>query len=363
MTNVIEIVNLKKTYSSSHGMHSALKDVSLTVPEGCIYGIIGLSGAGKSTLVRCINGIESKTGGSVKVLGQEVGDLGANGLKSLRRNIGMVFQQFNLMPSRTVIQNVLLPLRGTSVPRGERKVKAERLLELVGLERYADAYPSQLSGGQQQRVAIARALANDPQILLCDEATSALDPDTTKTILDLLVKLNREYGLTVIVVTHQMDVVKTICTDVSVIDQGRIVEQGSVYKIFADPEASLAKRFVESSTGLNRILSLIDSGSSAIGLDEGERLIHMQYVDKKVSEALVSEITKRFGLTVNIVYGSLEIIENYPLGGIIAKFVGSGHGVEESIDWLRSKGIKVDDLTPRFGSKAEADAKKEKGDD
>lgn len=182
MTNVIEIVNLKKTYSSSHGMHSALKDVSLTVPEGCIYGIIGLSGAGKSTLVRCINGIESKTGGSVKVLGQEVGDLGANGLKSLRRNIGMVFQQFNLMPSRTVIQNVLLPLRGTSVPRGERKVKAERLLELVGLERYADAYPSQLSGGQQQRVAIARALANDPQILLCDEATSALDPDTTKTI-------------------------------------------------------------------------------------------------------------------------------------------------------------------------------------
>ena len=356
MTNsIIEISNLNKTYATPDGPYTALQDVSLTIPEGSIFGIIGLSGAGKSTLVRCLNGLESTTEGTLTVLGKSIPDLKPGELRELRKSIGMVFQQYNLMPSRTVENNVALPLKRSSLNREQKKARATELLQLVGLESHAKSYPSQLSGGQQQRVAIARALANHPQILLLDEATSALDPDTTKTILELVERLNRQLHLTIIVVTHEMNVVKQICTEVAVIDKGTIVEQGDSFTVFSDPKADLTRRFVSNSTGLSRIYELIDSDSPILETGPDERLIHMQYVDKTVSEGLVSIISTRFGLTVNILFASLDIVDGYPLGSIVAKYKGSDAQIDQALEFLKGKGIRTTVIEPG-AAKADIDA-------
>ncbi|MCI1636219.1 methionine ABC transporter ATP-binding protein [Bifidobacterium sp.] len=352
MSAIITISNFSKTFKTREGEHVALRNVDLEIPEGSVFGIIGLSGAGKSTLVRAINGIAPASGGSITVLGQDVTNLSGKKLRSLRQNIGMVFQQFNLMPSRTVLQNVLLPLKDSGLKRNERKQRAEHLLELVGLAKFKDAYPSQLSGGQSQRVAIARALANSPKLLLCDEATSALDPETTDTILRLLKRLNSEFGITIIVVTHQMDVIKAICTDVAVIDKGTIVEQGGIYDVMSNPQASLAAKFVENSTGLTRFYRLINEGAQALKPAEDEVLIHMQYVRKAVSEALVSQISVSYALVANIFYGSLEIIDGYPLGGLIVKLRGKDDDITQALQYLRDQDVKVTDLTASFASVA-----------
>ncbi|WP_204314715.1 methionine ABC transporter ATP-binding protein [Bifidobacterium aerophilum] len=353
---IIEITNLNKTYTTANGPYTALKDVSLTIDEGSIFGIIGLSGAGKSTLVRCLNGLESTTGGQLTVLGKNVPDLKPTELRELRKSIGMVFQQYNLMPSRTVENNVALPLRKSNLNREQKKARVTELLQLVGLESQAKKYPSQLSGGQQQRVAIARALANHPQILLLDEATSALDPDTTKTILELVERLNRQLHLTIIVVTHQMDVVKQICTDVAVIDKGTIVEQGDAFAVFSDPKADLTRRFVSNSTGLSRIYELIAKRSPILKTAAGERLIHMQYVDKTVSEGLVSIISTKFDLTVNILFASLDIVDGYPLGSIVAKYKGSDEQIDQALEFLKGKGIRTTLIEPGDVAAAESDA-------
>lgn len=353
---IIEIRNLSKTYNTANGPYTALKDVSLTIREGSIFGIIGLSGAGKSTLVRCLNGLESVTGGQLTVLGNNIPDLAPRELRELRKSIGMVFQQYNLMPSRTVENNVELPLRKSTLNREQKKARVRELLALVGLESHAKSYPSQLSGGQQQRVAIARALANHPRILLLDEATSALDPDTTKTILELVERLNRQLHLTIIVVTHQMDVVKQICTDVAVIDKGTIVEQGDSFDVFCNPQAELTRRFVSNSTGLSRIYELIAKRSPLLKTGPGERLIHMQYVDKTVSEGLVSIISTQFGLTVNILFASLDIVDGYPLGSIVAAYKGSDEQIDRALEFLKGKGIRTTLIQPGDEASAESDA-------
>ena len=353
---IIEITQLSKRYDTPEGAYAALHDVNLNIEEGSIFGIIGLSGAGKSTLVRCINGLEPISGGTINVLGQSIPDLSAKELRQLRKSIGMVFQQYNLMPSRTVEGNVALALRHSGLSSAEKRDKTRKLLSLVGLEQHAQSHPSQLSGGQQQRVAIARALANNPRILLLDEATSALDPDTTKTILELVKRLNRELHLTIIVVTHQMDVVKSICTHVAVIDHGTIVEQGEAFDVFANPQAELTRRFVGDYTGLSHVIDILRSGGAAAGLDPDGQLIHMSYANKTVAEGLVSAVTEQFHVTVNILFASLDIVDGYPLGSIVAQYSGDPEHIKQALDYLRGKGIRIASVHPESKASASTNA-------
>ena len=241
---MIEIRHLCKTFSSGEGRVDALNDINLTIADGDIYGIIGMSGAGKSTLVRCINMLERPTSGSVLLDGQDLGALDQAALRRVRREITMIFQQFNLLMQRTCLQNVCFPMELAGVKKADARRRAAELLELVGLPDKAGAYPAQLSGGQQQRVAIARALATEPKVLLCDEATSALDPNTTAQILDLIREINAKLGITAVVITHQMSVVKEICRHVAILDHGTVAEEGLVSAVFAAPKSEAGRRLV-----------------------------------------------------------------------------------------------------------------------
>ena len=253
---MIELRHISKDFGTGeHAVH-AVQDVSLTVETGEIFGIIGFSGAGKSTLVRCINLLERPTSGEVLLDGQELTALPPKQLRQTRKKIGMIFQHFNLMPSRTVAGNVAYPLRGSGLSREQIAVKVQSLLELVGIGDKADAFPSQLSGGQKQRVAIARALANDPSVLLCDEATSALDPQTTKAILHLLRDLNAKLGLTIVLITHEMAVVREICHRVAVMEHGRVAEQGEVFNVFVDPRQDITRSFIRTTSNLQKVEEL-----------------------------------------------------------------------------------------------------------
>ncbi len=241
---MIEIKNLSKSFQTPDGAVDALKDVNLTIQDGEIYGIIGMSGAGKSTLVRCINGIEIPTQGSVQIGGRDIVSMGKKELRAMRRDVAMIFQGFNLLMQRTCLKNVCFPLELAGVKKKDAKRRAMQLLEIVGLPDKANAYPARLSGGQQQRVAIARALATDPQVLLCDEATSALDPQTTHNILELIREINERTGITVIIITHQMSVVEEVCNRVAILDHGSVAEEGEVSEIFTSPKSPAARRLV-----------------------------------------------------------------------------------------------------------------------
>ena len=264
---MIQLEHLSKTFPGKDSVH-ALRDVSLTVRKGEIYGVIGYSGAGKSTLIRCINLLERPDEGTVRVDGVELTALGACALNRERRKIGMIFQQFNLFATRTALDNVAYPLRFSGMSRRDIREKAESLLRYVELEDKRDAYPSQLSGGQKQRVAIARALACDPKVLLCDEATSALDPQTTASILQLIQRLNREMGITVVMITHQMQVVKEACHRVAVMENGRVVEEGDVFSIFAHPQQEITRSFVDSTTNLNKVEDLLEDMDHIVAQSE-----------------------------------------------------------------------------------------------
>lgn len=340
----IAIEGLRKTYRSDDGERTALSDIDLTIEQGDIFGIIGLSGAGKSTLVRCINGLERHDAGSLTVLGAEVEELGRKDLRALRRRVGMIFQSFNLMPSRTVAGNVELALLDEGLDKPARAKRVTELLELVGLKDKATAYPGELSGGQKQRVAIARALANNPSILLSDEATSALDPNTTKSILALLRDLRDSLGLTIVIITHQMDVIKQICTKVAVLDHGTIVEQGRVFDLFVNPQAPLTRSFVATTSNLDKIGDLIAQGSPLVSLNPGDVLLRMRYVSKEVSEALVSTISRRFDIDVNIVFGDIDVIDDSPLGGLVVILKGASDRIDAAIDFLKARNIGIEVL-------------------
>lgn len=243
----IELKNVNKTFETGSGTVEALKDINLSIEKSDIYGIIGMSGAGKSTLVRCLNYLERPTGGEVIIAGKNLGELSEKGLREERRNISMIFQNFNLLMQKNALKNVCFPLKLRKVRRKEAEAKAYELLETVGIKDKAKAYPAELSGGQKQRVAIARALASDPEILICDEATSALDPQTTASILELLKDINKKYGITIVVITHQMSVVRDICNKVAIIEDGRLVEKGKVADIFANPKSDTSKRLLGNS--------------------------------------------------------------------------------------------------------------------
>ena len=341
---MIELQHLTKRFASKAGTLVALEDINLTIADGDIFGIIGMSGAGKSTLVRCINMLEVPTGGQVFVDGQELTAMNNQELRKARQNIGMIFQHFNLMPSRTVFDNVAFALKGSGLSRMQVREKVEKLLRLVEIADKADTYPAQLSGGQKQRVAIARALANDPGILLCDEATSALDPQTTKQILALLKNLNESLGITVVIIAHQMSVVKEICSHVAVMDRGSVVEQGETFSVFANPQHPLTRDFISTTSNLKKIHELIESRSPAVALKTGERIIKLSYTERSVSEPLISSLTQKFGILLNIIFADVDIVQGAPIGGTVAIVSGEQASIEAAIQYLASKNVSVEVL-------------------
>lgn len=339
---MIRLENVSKTFTDSNKEVHAVNNVSLTINDGDIFGIIGFSGAGKSTLVRCINLLEKPTDGKVFVDDAEITALSGKDLRKARKKIGMIFQHFNLMPSRTIFGNVAYPLRGSGLSKEEIKEKVHHLLELVGISEKENAFPSQLSGGQKQRVAIARALANDPSILLCDEATSALDPQTTKSILKLLQQLNQTLGITVVVITHEMAVVKEICNRVAVMDHGDVVEEGEVFHVFASPKEPLTRSFIKTTSNLQKIEELIEADSPVVATKKGELIARLTYVEKNTSEPLISTVTQKFGIILNIVFADVEIVQNAPIGGTVAIVSGESSRIDEALQYLRDKNVGVE---------------------
>ena len=339
---MIRLENVSKTFTDSNKEVHAVNNVSLTINDGDIFGIIGFSGAGKSTLVRCINLLERPTEGEVFVDDAEITALSGKELRKARKKIGMIFQHFNLMPSRTIFGNVAYPLRGSGLSKEEIREKVHHLLELVGISEKENAFSSQLSGGQKQRVAIARALANDPSILLCDEATSALDPQTTKSILKLLQQLNQTLGITVVVITHEMAVVKEICNRVAVMDHGDVVEEGEVFHVFASPKESLTRSFIKTTSNLQKIEELIAADSPVVATKKGELIVRLSYVEKNTSEPLISTVTQKFGIILNIVFADVEIVQNAPIGGTVAIVSGEGSRIDEALQYLRDKNVGVE---------------------
>ena len=310
--------------------------------KGEVFGIIGFSGAGKSTLVRCINLLERPTKGKVFINEKEITALSESELKEQRKKIGMIFQQFNLFSNRTVYNNVEFPLKRSKLTRRQKQEKVMRLLKLVDLEDKASAYPSQLSGGQKQRVAIARALANDPEILLSDESTSALDPKTTKSILTLLKKLNRELGITIVVITHEMQVIKDICDRVAVMKDGEVVEYGDVFDIFANPTQDITREFVEGTSNLSRIKELLENKSAITQLKQGEAILKFKYLERSASEALVSQLSRKFNLDINIIFGNIELIGDNPVGGLVSIVRGTAREIDAAIEYLKEKNVGVE---------------------
>lgn len=339
---MIRLEHVDKTFVTAAGTVHAVKDVSLEISAGEIFGIIGFSGAGKSTLVRCINLLERPTGGQVFVDGQEMTSLSTKDLREVRKKIGMIFQHFNLMRSRTVKQNIDFPLRKSGLSREEREKKIADLLELVGLSDKKDAYPSQLSGGQKQRVAIARALANDPKVLLCDEATSALDPQTTQSILRLLKQVNEELGITIVLITHEMAVVKDICDRVAIMEYGRVVESGETVEVFSKPQNTVTKDFIDTASNLSKIHDLIEARHSLTELKPGDKMVLLTYSGSNAGEPLISVLTQKFGISANIIYGNIDYLKEKPLGKLVVTLSGKPEDVSSSMNYIQSLGVEME---------------------
>lgn len=340
---MIEIKNLSKVYFASGQEVLALDDVSLTVQKGEIFGIIGLSGAGKSTLIRCINMLEKPTRGSIAVDGQEITLLSQHELRLARQKIGMIFQQFNLLSSRTVFDNVLFPLEIAGVPKQEAAKQVQELLELVGLTDKAEMHPAQLSGGQKQRVGIARALANAPKLLLSDEATSALDPQTTRSILELLKDINRRLHLTILLITHDMNVIKKVCDRVAVIDNARIVEAGEVLEVFSNPNTPTSHSFVNAVISREIPGELLHNSVEPSG-NSVSKLIRVSFIGPSAGKPLISSMIRRYDLDVNIIYGNIDRIKDTPFGNLTLEILGHPDLLQKALAYLRSQGLEIEVL-------------------
>ena len=342
---MIDLQHITQRYPTPEGgVFYALKDVSLHIEQGEIFGIIGRSGAGKSTLVRCINFLNRPSEGTVTVDGKCLNTMTEAELRASRRNIGMIFQHFNLMPSRTVFDNIALALRHSELGKEAKAKKIEELLALVGLSDKSNAYPAQLSGGQKQRVAIARALANDPKVLLCDEATSALDPQTTHSILKLLKEVNQKLRLTIVVITHQMSVIKEICDRVAVMKTGRIVEEGTITEIFAHPKADLTKEFINTANNVKKFLGLVESGQLDNEVAEGGKILLLTSTGGSAGEPLVVALYERFKVRANIVFGNIDFIQGSALGKLGVVLTGEKASVQQAEDYLKENGVYVEEL-------------------
>ena len=314
---MIEIKNLTKKFKTDVGFINAVDDVSLTVEQGDIFGIIGYSGAGKSTLIRCFNLLEKYDQGSVTVEGKELKSLAKKDLLKLRQNMGMIFQSFNLLNSANVFDNIAIPLKNTKkFTKDEINKRVLKFLKLVDLEEKQNAYPNELSGGQKQRVAIARALSLDCKILLCDEATSALDPKTTKSILNLLKKINKEFKVTIVLITHQMEVIKTICNKIAVMEKGKIIESGNILDVFLNPKATTTKNLVFESLYSKELYDILQDKKDL------ENIFSIFFIGDLVEEPVLSTIQKKYDVDVNILFGNIELILGKKLGNLIVEITG-----------------------------------------
>ncbi|AIX50336.1 methionine ABC transporter ATP-binding protein MetN [Pantoea eucrina] len=340
---MIKLENITKVFQQGSRTIQALSGVSLHVPAGQIYGVIGSSGAGKSTLIRCVNLLERPTSGRVLVDGQDLTALSSGQLTLARRQIGMIFQHFNLMNSRTVAGNVALPLELGNLSRDQIKARVSELLELVGLNDKHDSWPANLSGGQKQRVAIARALASNPKVLLCDEATSALDPATTRSILELLKDINRRLGITILLITHEMDVVKRICDQVAVISNGELIEKDSVSEVFSHPKTPLAQQFIQSTLHLD-IPEDYQERMRAQPAAQTVPLLRLEFTGKSVDAPLLSEAARRFNVNNNIISAQMDYAGGVKFGIMLAEMDGSETDTQAAISWLKEHHVKVEVL-------------------
>lgn len=336
---MIELKDISKIYKTKNGEIAAVKNVNLTIHKGEIFGIIGYSGAGKSTMIRLLNGLEKPTSGLVIVNGQPISSISGNKLRQARQKISMIFQHFNLLWSRTVAENIAFPLEIAGVPAAERKIRVKELIDLVGLSGRENAYPSQLSGGQKQRVGIARALANNPEVLLCDEATSALDPETTDSILELLLDINKRLGLTIVLITHEMHVIRKICHRVAVMEAGQVVETGDVLQVFQQPQADITKNFVmqvsgtkDSKDSIEQILANYPTG----------KIVKLTFIGNKTEQPIISQLIKQFNVEVNIVHGNISQTASGPYGTLIVQILGEDSNVQKALNLLNSIEIQTE---------------------
>ena len=340
---MIKLSHIEKIYDTPSGKVHALKGIDLEIARGEIYGIIGLSGAGKSTLVRCINMLERPTSGEVIVDGQDMTKLSESELRAARKNIGMIFQHFNLLSSATVYENIAFPLTLSNTPREEIDNKVRPLLELVGLKDKANQYPAQLSGGQKQRVGIARALASNPKILLCDEATSALDPQTTKSILDLIKVINANLALTVVVITHEMQVIKEICDKVAVISDGVIAERGSVLEVFTNPQHAITKEFISVLLS-NQLPAAFRGNEISQTKTEGSLLLlRLIFLGERADDPVLAQMIRTCaGVECTMLFGNLDEIHGVPFGRFIIGLSGGETEIQSALDFLGGKDVRVE---------------------
>ena len=334
---MIELKNVSKVFSDGTQEIVAVDDVSLHIDEGEIFGIIGYSGAGKSTLVRTLNGLEQPTSGSITVAGKELSRLSGKQLRQSRQKIGMIFQHFNILWSRTVVENIMFPLEIAGVPKKDRLERAQELVRLVGLDGREGAYPSELSGGQKQRVGIARALANDPDVLLCDEATSALDPKTTDDVLELLLDINRRLDLTIVIITHEMEVIRKICDRVAVMQGGRVVETGKTTDIFQNPKEKITREFIQQDEDEDIDQLLSDFREY---FPEG-RILRVTYPGNQSRAPIISRVSREFNVDINIIRGSFYTTQNSPVGTLYVQVFGDESDVDRAIDELQALNTEV----------------------
>lgn len=336
METIIQIQNVSKTFMGKENEVEALKDITLDIHKGEIYGIIGMSGAGKSTLVRCLNFLERPTSGTVIVEGQDLSSLKEEELRRLRTEIAMIFQHFNLLMQRNVLDNVCFPMEITGVSKAEARKRAMELLEIVGLTEKAKSYPAQLSGGQKQRVAIARALANNPKILLCDEATSALDPTTTKSILQLLQDINKQYGITIVIITHEMAVVREICSHVAIVDAGMLAEHGTVEEVFKSPKSKAAKKLV----------FMVEQKAHVM---QGKRCIRIVFNETSSFEPVIANMVLECKMPVNILLADTKDIGGIAHGQMILQLPEDETAGNKMIHYLRERKLTVEELDSYVG--------------
>lgn len=328
---MIRFEHVSKTFQTKNGPFDALKDVSFEIEKGDIYGVIGYSGAGKSTLIRMVNALETPTSGNVWVEGKDIGTLNQKELRNLRKGIGMIFQQFNLLESKTIYDNVAIALKLNGISKKDIEKRVTELLDFVELSDKKYSYPGQLSGGQKQRVGIARALANNPSILLCDEATSALDPKTTDSILELLKKINEMLHITIVIITHEMNVIQKICNKVAVMDYGQVVETGSVIQVFSNPQSDIARRFVG-----NLIRDVIPEPlvESIRRETRNSRLLRIKLENTDSTEPLLWEINRRFEVETNILYSTINVIQGIVVGIMLVLFTGTDEEIEKAEQYI-----------------------------
>ncbi len=345
---MIKLDHITQTYKTPEGREfKALDDVSIEIRPGEIFGIIGRSGAGKSTLVRCINLLNRPSEGTVTVDGKNLTELSEDELRESRRSIGMIFQHFNLLSSRTVYDNVALPLELIGTPKDAIREKVEPLLKLVGLTEHAHKYPSQLSGGQKQRVGIARALTNDPKVLLSDEATSALDPETTVATLALLKRINKELGLTIVMITHEMQVVKQICERVVVMNYGKIVEQGNVVDIFMSPQHETTKALIGNVMARDMPASILDrfrKARESHSNSDAVYLLRLAFSGSEVTRPVISECSLRFNIDFNILRGTVDDVQGQTLGSLTVLIEAESTVFIEAVNFLRENGVVVEEI-------------------